>query len=262
MKEKLTPENIRVEYLQDINYAIATNGGKFLNTCEITNDDNEDWREVSVSLSGEFLAASESRIELIPQGQMVAVSNLAIHPDIEKLRKVTESVETQFELKVMISGQDVFCQSYPLHIMAFDQWPGIKVMPEILASFVTPNASGLAEVRLEAARQLDRLTGSSALDDYQTQDPNRVRAQVAAVYEALREQGIVYVSVPPSFEETGQRVRLPDQVLAEKQGTCLDLSLTFAACLESIGLNTMLIIIKEHMFVGCWLDNLYYPQMF
>ena len=261
MKEHLGPENIRIEYLPSVNYAITTCGEKLLNTCELTNDDEEDWRGVKVSLSGEFLSNSECRIDLIPHGQMVALSDLSIQPDIEKLRKVTEGVDTEFTLKVQIGEQEVLSQSYPLHIMPFDQWAGANLMPEITACFVTPNASGLAEVRLEVARQLERLTKDSALDEYQTQDPNRVRAQVAAVYEAFREQGIVYITPPPSFEENGQRIRLTDQVLAEKQGTCFDLSLAFASCLESIGLNTMIIIFRGHAFVGCWLEDHYYPQL-
>ena len=62
--------------------------------------------------------------------------------------------------------------------MAYDQWPGISVNPELLSVFVTPNSAALSSVNMAAAKHLERLTGSSSLDSYQTQDPNRVDAIV------------------------------------------------------------------------------------
>ena len=54
---------------------------------------------------------------------------------------------------------------------------------------------------------------------------------------------------------TGQRVRLPHIVLEQKQGTCLDLAVLYAACLEAVGLFPLLFFIKEHAFAGCWLEE-------
>ena len=56
--------------------------------------------------------------------------------------------------------------------------------------------------------------------------------------------------LPASFEEHGQRVRLTDSVLAQKLGTCLDMALLYASCLESIGLNALIVITKGHAFAG------------
>ncbi|MBO4606743.1 MAG: DUF4011 domain-containing protein [Prevotella sp.] len=260
MKEQLSDKNIRIEYLPCINYAMSVNGAKYLGTCELTNDDDCDWRELTVSLSGEFLASSETVLDLIPQGQTVTIGGLAIKPDVEKLRKLTESVETTFTLQVSNGERVLLSSSHPVRLMAIDEWPGISVMPELTAAFVTPNAPETAQVRINAAKQLERLTGSSSLDEYQTQDPNRVRAQVASVYEALRDESLVYCAPPASFEKSGQRIRLMSQLLTQKLGTCADLSLAFATCLESMGLHPLLIISEGHMFVGCWLVDKYYPQ--
>ena len=48
---------------------------------------------------------------------------------------------------------------------------------------------------------------------------------MAAVYTAITEQQIIYSTIPASFEEYGQRIRLTDSVLAQKLGTCLDMAL-------------------------------------
>ena len=76
---------------------------------------------------------------------------------------------------------------------------------------------------------------------------------MAALFEALREEALIYVSCPASFENYGQRVRLADKVLNEKLGTCLDLTLLFASCLEATGIRPLLVLKRGHIFLGAWL---------
>lgn len=133
-------------------------------------------------------------------------------------------------------------------------------MPELLATFVTPNHPILSRISVKASQFLEKWTGNSALDEYQTQDPNRVRAQVAAIYEALRSESLIYSTVPASFETSGQRVRLVDNVLTSKLGTCIDLTLLYASCLEANGIHPLLILLKGHILVGAWLTEDIYHQ--
>ena len=203
-----------------LNYAMAASGQKCLEFVEITNDTDDDWHNVRVKVSGELIAESECILDSVPAGMTIRENDVDVKPDLDKLRELTESVETTFTLTV---GETP--QNFPLRLLAFDEWAGVGVRPEMLASFVTPNAPQLSRVLVKAASILENLTGSSSLDEYQTQDPNRARAQVAAVYEALREEGFVYSAPPASYEKTGQRVRLADRVLDEKLGTCLEKSL-------------------------------------
>ena len=260
MKEQLTSNNVRIDYLPCINYAISSTGWKYMNSMVLENDDDTDWHDISITLSGEFLKTSECVIGLVPKGSAVDVNDIFITPDIDKLRTMSERVETQFKVAIVCAESEVYSSTHDISILPFDQWPGTGVMPEILSVFVTPNAASLAAVRLQAARHLERLTGSSSLDDYQTKDPNRARAMVASVYDAFHQEGLVYITPPANFEQSGQRVRMCDQLLNQKQGTCLDLSIAFASCLESIGLHPLLFLIKGHAFVGCWLVDKYYPQ--
>lgn len=63
------------------------------------------------------------------------------------------------------------------------------------------------------------------------------------------------------FRKYGQRVRLVDKVLTEKLGTCLDLTLLFASCLEANGIHPLLIVLKGHIFVGAWLTSDSYSKI-
>ena len=251
-KNMIDVKNVKAEFLPCLNYAMAVNGQKCLEFIEISNPTADDWHGVQVKVSGDLIADASYVIDTVPAGMTVRVTDLDVKPDLDKLREMTESVETAFTLSVGDAQQ-----SFPLRLLAFDEWPGVGVRPEMLAAFVTPNAPQLSQVKMNAAAILEKLTGSAALDEYQTQDPNRARAQVAAVYEALRGEGLVYAAPPASYEKTGQRVRLVDRVLDEKLGTCMDLSLLMASVLESCGLHPLLVLQKGHMFVGCWLVDQY-----
>lgn len=252
--------SIHLEYLPCINYAMIHNHVPSCNFCEIINNDDIDWKDIRVSLEGNLLKYSECFIETIPKGQAIQVDNLHILPEIEKLVELTEAIDTHFDLIMTVSGQNLYQETFPLKLMAYDQWSGTGIMPELLAAFVTPNHPILSRVSVNASQFLEKFTGNSALDEYQSKDPNRVRAQVAAIYEALRSESLVYATVPASFETLGQRIRMVDNVLTNKLGTCMDLTLLYASCLEANGIHPLLVLLKGHIFVGAWLMEDIYHQ--
>ena len=98
MKERLTSANIRLEFNPYINYASTLTGTSFVNALELHNDDEEDWHDLIVSLSGDMLLTTEARLSLVPRGETVSINTLDISPDLDKLRSLTESVDTQLHL--------------------------------------------------------------------------------------------------------------------------------------------------------------------
>ena len=75
-----------------------------------------------------------------------------------------------------------------------------------------------------------------------------------ALWAALVDQRIAYVLPPASFEQEGQKVHFPSDVLDRKVGTCLDLTLLYAACLEQARpADPMIVLAQGHAFVGVWL---------
>ncbi|MDD2458907.1 MAG: DUF3320 domain-containing protein, partial [Eubacteriales bacterium] len=73
-------------------------------------------------------------------------------------------------------------------------------------------------------------------------------------------QNIIYSVPPASFEEAGQRIRLCHTVLEQHLGTCLDLTLLYAACLEAIGLHPLLVLFQGHALAGLWLEDMTFPE--
>jgi hypothetical protein len=78
---------------------------------------------------------------------------------------------------------------------------------------------------------------------------------VSALWSAVCKLDLSYTTPPASFEEEGQRVRLPSKIAETRLATCLDTSLLFASCLEQSGLNALVIFTKGHAFTGCWLSD-------
>lgn len=251
---------LQFDYLPSINYAMLCNEVHTCIQCVIENQDTEDWHRLCVKVEGELIQPSEVYLEQVPQGQRVQVSNLKIVPSLQELVNITESIATQFSVVIQMAGEEILRQTYPITLLPYDQWSGSSTMPQLLSAFVTPNHPLLTRVSGKASQFLEKWTGDSSLDAYQTQDRNRARHQVAAIYEALRSESIIYSEPPASFETNGQRVRMADKVLTEKLGTCLDTTLLFASCLESIGLYPLLIIMRNHAFVGAWLEETFYHQ--
>ena len=248
----------RMEYLPRVNYALVHNGVKCLDYCELESRCDDDLNEVRVVIEGDCLKRSEVGIGTIPHGAVVRVSGIEIVPDADGMLQLTESRTTEFTLTVMAGGEEVLCERHDMVMMPYDQWAGTAVIPSVLAAFVTPNAAAISTLNIEAARRLQEMTGSSALDEYQTRDPNRVRAMVAAVYRTVQAQGIVYCAPPASFEGEGQRIRMAEKLLDEKLGTCMDTTLLMASCLEAMGVNPLLVMLEGHIFVGAWLVDKFY----
>ncbi len=253
--------SVSIDYLPKVNYAMLNNGVKTLTSLIIHNHDDHDWNHLTLTISGSNIKEKKCLVEMVRTGQSVQLKDAEVEPDIELLSNTTEAVRTSFTLRLETSDNLLFEQDYPVELMAYDEWPGGMVMPEYIASFVVPNNPVLPRVKLKAAQYLVKWTGSSAFTEYQTQNRNKVRLQVAALYEALRSEGIIYSSVPASFESQGQRVRLSDKVLSDKTGNCLDLSLLLASCLEDVGIYPVLIFLKGHAMVGAWLTPVVMPGM-
>lgn len=118
-----------------------------------------------------------------------------------------------------------------------------------LAAFIRPNARAITPILRAASELLHKRTGQGALDGYQS-GPERAGRIAGAIYEAVRATGVTYSMPPASFELTGQKVRTTDQVLADRFGTCIDLAVLYAACLEAAGLSPVVFITRNHAFAG------------
>lgn len=251
----------KLQYLEIVNFALVNNGIEICESASLVSKD-ADLREVCVECSGEFFTTTKTPvIPMIPRGKEIRLSDFHIMPSPQVMATITESVNTMFTVEVFANAGSqekrelVFKKDFNIMLMPYDQWLGTTVMPQSLASFVTPNHPAVNRIVVEAAKILKEMTGSSTLAEYQTGNSTDVMLQIAAVYAALHNESIVYRALPASFEKVGQRVTLPEQVLSAKLGNCIELTLLFASVLEAIGINPAVVIQSGHAFLGVWIVN-------
>lgn len=250
---------IQMDYHLAVNYALMANGGKVLQQCLLTNQDVSDWREVKVRIEGQFLQPDTCILDHLQKGQAMHLDTLRILPDVDILQRLTEAIETTLTLTVKI-GDEQQEFNLPIRLLPFDQWNGNQGTPQLLTSFVTPNHPYVQQLCRMAGEQMQAWTGEAAMNGYQNDDPNEVRQQVAAVYEALRKEAIAYVLPPASFASEGQRIRMADVIRRDKMGTCLDLTLLMAGCLEQLGIHPIIVMMQGHAFIGAWLTEQIYNR--
>lgn len=245
-----------------INYSLLRSGFPVLRSIEITNSGDTALEHLTLRLSAsdDILVPVCREIDYISAGSKIIITDIKPEFNIPVFATVTEKLILNLSFDLLISNRIATGISRKISILAFDEWSGTGVSPEVLSAFCIPNHPCLAQVISRASQILGGWTQDPSFNAYQTQDPDRVLKQAAAIYEALVEQNIVYCVAPASFEEAGQRIRLADSVLEQKMGNCLDLSLCFCSCLEAVGLNPFIILKSDHAFAGVWLEEMTFPE--
>ncbi|WP_210492100.1 DUF4011 domain-containing protein [Patulibacter sp. SYSU D01012] len=209
---------------------------------------------VTVSLHGQGADLSEPWTrtfdgELAP-GREVSWSDLpTVHPAHEHLAGLNESHPATLRVVASRTWGDDAELAIPIDVLAANEWFNAPIFFSSLAAFVQPNTRAVGTILDAAAELLRKETGDSSLGGYQ-KGPERAAQIAAAIYAALHARRIRYIDPPASFEDTGQKVRTTAQVLEERFGTCVDLAVTYAACLEQAGLFPVLWLVDGHAFAG------------
>ncbi|RNI24028.1 DNA helicase, partial [Rufibacter latericius] len=180
---------------------------------------------ISITSEPEFAMAWEHQVDVLKAGESFEVDTVHLKVSAPYLSNLSERVSGIFTLTVSAGSEPLFTGNYPVSVLAYDEWGGAAILPEMVAAFITPNHAEVLKIIRRAAPILERWTGDPSFNEYQSRNPDRVRKQMAALYEAVAELQLVYCSVPASFEETGQRVRMCDTIFAHKLANCLDISL-------------------------------------
>lgn len=119
---------------------------------------------------------------------------------------------------------------------------------EYLACWVTPDAP--------AVMRLLRVAADHAPDNkivgYQVDAPG-VQAQMKAIFDAAKAQGLVYVNsvvAAGANDAFVQRIRTPTESIENQAANCIDGTVLFASLLEAASLQPGIVLIPGHAFVA------------
>ena len=252
-----TAISIVLDYDRTVNYAMQQNYVPVVKNLRILNRSDAPLRDLTVRVITipAFAFPWESRITAINAGETfnLGVVDLSLSHDF--LACLTERVAGSIVVELSKDDVVLTASTKRIDVLAYDEWNGLRSIPEILAAFVTPNHPVVESLLSDTAGILGSWSGNSALSGYQSRDPQRVLLTAAAIYKALQQRTIRYINPPASFEESGQKIRLPDRILESRLATCLDLTVLAASCLEQAGLHPLVVLTTGHAFVGVWLED-------
>ena len=248
---------IDADFDRTVSYAMQQNDVPLIKALRIQNSSDVPLRDVTIRVTAEpsFALSWERNVTSVNPGESFNLGLLDLPLSHNYLACLTERVVGSLNLEVLQG--DVVLTTTPkrIDVLAYDEWNGLQSIPEILAAFVTPNHPAVEALLSDVAGILGNWSGDSAISGYQSRDPHRVALMAAAIYNALQQKDIRYINPPASFEEVGQKIRLPDRILESRLATCLDLTVLTASCLEQAGLHPLVIFTAGHAFAGVWLED-------
>lgn len=260
--------DVTIDHAPRVNFAFQQNAIPIIHRIEIRNNTASDLHNVTCRFtpSPDFARDFEQRVALVPAESDYLLVDVPVDLNLDYLASLSDRVRGEIRVEVTAAddcdgeARSVFSKILPVEVYAYDEWIGLRSLPEILAAFVTPNVSVVDSLLSRVSDLLAETTDSSALNGYQSKSKKRVYEILDCTYRAVREQGIRYSNPPASFEESGQRVRFCEQIMQTKLATCLDLCLLFCAILEQAGLRPLVLMQKGHAYVGCWLVEESLPE--
>jgi len=217
---------------------------------------------LSLTADPPFIQTKTWRIDTMMPGDTLRITDRDVALNATLLHELTESVVGSLSLRLNDSTGAILAEFlHPVELLAHNQWGGVSSMAELLPAFVMPNDPAVDRVLKGASDVLRRAGKPDAIDGYQSGKRERVWELASAIWSAVAGMRISYALPPASFEQTGQKIRTPSQILDGRLATCLDTALLFAAALEQASLNPLLILNEGHAFVGLWLQPIEFAAL-
>jgi hypothetical protein len=262
-----------VKVLEEINYSLLHNREPLFDSFSLVNlSANYDRHErlgtiagidVSVKLStGLETAVYQSQITLSQASDDLA-RRIHVPLTSDLMRSAHEAINSSLFVEVCWGSHVLYRDSHLVRLLPVDQWRDNDRDGQWLPSFVLPRDPAVGTLIDKAQRYVRVLRDdpSAGFDGYQSVDKRAadpwidVDRQVQAIWSMIvHDLGLGYVNPPPGYsnELDSQRLRTPTMVVKDRSGTCLDLALLFAACLELIDIYPVIFLLNGHAFPGYW----------
>lgn len=248
---------LTLDAVDSFNYAAWQNAVPVLRSIVIDNSEGPELSALTLELHASIQFAQDRCwvVDRINAGEKLSIKAIDLDIVPEYLDSLDEAERGVLTFRLIHQGTTLHEIRHTIRVLARDEWGGMESMGELLPAFVTPNDPALAVLLRSAATLLGQHGHATALDGYQSGDPNRVYMLAASLWSAVAGCKLVYAMPPGSFEQVGQKTRRIGTVLSDELATCLDTSLLFASGLEAMGLNPILVMTRGHCFAGVWLVN-------
>lgn len=192
--------------------------------------------------------------------------DIVISLTADLVRELRDHVQTTLFIEVSHHGHVFYCRTHRIMLLPIDQWVDDDDNRRWLPSFVLPRDPAVRRIIDTAQKYLVALTDDpgAGFDGYQSVDTEKLDSdpdeacrsvdhQVRAIWAALLlDSPLAYINPPPTFSDSQQRIRTPSDTISGRRGTCIDLALLFAACLEYVEIHPAIVLLTGHAFPTYW----------
>ena len=273
MSASLARDNCRIDAFIDcapaVNYALYHCNIPIIRRITLKNSGPADTSPLKMTVAIEgYSEPWTTYVSPMNAGEEVTLEPVPLK--LDSLRLEGQDTRGRADLKIALNGETLFRE--PLSILGFYEWPTgpEKQLQKSIACFVQPSNPIIQHIMVQAVQRLTEETGLDSFRDLRlTDEKNKTYLALKVIYESILQNYQITYETPPawSYEKRSQVVRPPHRVMSNPSlalhgkglgiGTCIDLTLIFAACLESISMRPLIILVEEgknthHALLGCW----------
>ncbi len=255
---------VDLEVDEEVNYSLLHNDRPLLSKLTLTKLVKERLEDISVvvelNLGAQNYPFRFTQLTMT-EPQLALASAVKIPLTAALPRSLRERVQSTVYVKVACGGRTAAEATRRVTLIPVDEWVDDTDNNPWLPSFVLPRDPAVLSIINSSRRYLVGIRDDPAagFDGYQSFDGEAgdplagIDAQVRAIWTALvNEYRIQYINPPPAYSERTQRLRTPSDILGSNTGTCIDLALLLASCLEYIDIYPVVVLLTGHAFVGYW----------
>jgi hypothetical protein len=255
---------VQLDVPKEINYSLLHNNRSLLNRLTLTKLASHVLEDITVDVElnlgadnyryrATHLVLDEPQREIGPDVRIPLTGALP--------RSLRERVHSTVYVKVTCHGRTALETTERVTLIPVDEWVDDTEDNPWLPSFVLPRDPAVLRVIASARKYLIGINddpsagfdGYQSIDEASTSPTAGVDAQVRAIWTAIvNDYRLQYINPPPAYSDQSQRLRTPSDILASNTGTCIDLALLLASCLEYIDVYSVIVLLEGHAFVGYW----------
>lgn len=174
---------------------------------------------------------------------------------------IRDSVYTTLLVDIKWGDHTLYCDTHQVKLLPLEEWVDTDEDRIWLPSFIQPRDPAICNIIDSAQRYLVALAdyAGAGFDGYQSVDPKAedvsegVDFQAQAIWWTLiYDFGLSYINPPPVYTKMSQRLRTPSEVIHGRRGTCIDLAILLASCLEYVEIYPVIFLLNDHAFPGYW----------
>ena len=259
--------SVSYEYTAEMVTVVYHLYGSVLDDFLVMNITNEGDEEASVQVQSQIQDYTTQAVDTVSVGPGESVEvrqNPRLNP--EAIDKLNAQQPGSFRVRVLFldEGQErvvtddtseivVYSRrDFPLSIAGFDK----HEVYELFSVMVTPHDPAVEELLRAAADYHPDGLMAGAYGGVENDENGSVWKRLEAIWEAeANVYDLTYINTWVSFAPGNvQRIRLPSEVMEQRSGNCIELTMLYASAAEALDLEPAIILIPGHAFLAVRMD--------